>query len=190
VTLTGGRWFQSIRVNSIRASQNGLAIDISALAPSLAIRTRAEFNFLDDNCIGGLERNGTISASEVRLTATAAPSVTADGAVALNIGNVGVQVNGLSPDLGISLADYLVTLVGATANSILGNWLYGLLTPTINNVLQGFFDAVTETPVPLEIPLNSALLRVTGELNSIGAGGTAPNGFAQFGMSAGGRTDF
>lgn len=183
MSLSGGRAFQSIRVNSIRASQNGLAIDISALAPRLYVRTRVEFNVLDGDCVGGFEHVGTISASEVRLTATASPSLSAAGAVALTIRNVGVQVNGLSADLGVSLDLDLVTQVFPYVDAILGNFFSRSVTSGINLFLQDSFDRATEPPAPLEIPFNSALLRVTGQLHSIGTGGTAPNGFAQFGVS-------
>ena len=183
VRITGGRWFQSIRVNTIRANQDGLAMDISVLAPSFSVRTRYELNFLDGNCTGGQERTGTISASEVRFTGTATFSAASGGGFVLGIQDFGFQVNGLSPNLGVGIADALVNFIGTVAESFIGDFVIDQLSPMLGDGLTATFRDMTRAPAPLEIPLNSALLRVSGGLYDIRTGGTSPNGFAQFGMS-------
>ena len=178
VNSTGGRIFQSVRVHSIRASEAGLALDISLFGPQLDVVTRTELNFLDGNCTGGTVHDGRISATEVRLTATGTLS-SPSGAVTLNLQDLDVQWVGLNSDLG-GLAGGLVDLLLLLTQSFLGDYIIDLLKPVISSFLQGFF--VTQTPTPIEIPLNSALLRVSGELHRVETGGTLPNGFAQFGM--------
>lgn len=178
VNNTGGRTFQSVRVHSIRASEAGLALDISLFGPQLDVLTRTELNFFDGNCTGGTVRDGRISATEVRITGTGTLS-SPSGAVTLTLQGLTVQWVGLNSDLGGALGG-IVDLILLATQSFLGDYIIDLLRPVISSHLQGFF--VTQTPAPIEIPLNSALLRVSGALHRVETGGTAPNGFAQFGM--------
>jgi len=178
--IAGGRLFQSVRINSIHASEEGLAMDISVLGPRLAVLTRAEFNFFDGNCTGGLEREGSISASEIRFRATARPDVTVAGEARLNLTNIRVDVSDLAPDLNISIADGLVRLVSDVAQSFLGDFAMDLLTPVISDLVQGFIPESLQK----DIALNSAVMRVTARASAVGSGGTAANGFLNFGVSA------
>jgi hypothetical protein len=181
VNATGGRIFQSVRVNSISTSSAGLAVDVSLLNPSIDVLVRTELNFFDGNCTGGMSNDGRISASEVRLSGTVKFN-SATGAVAMSFNNLGLQWLGFSNDLS-GLPGNVVSLTVTTAQTFLGDVILQLMTPAISDLLASFFDNFTETPGPIDIPLNSALLRVGGGLYRIETGGVSPNGFVQFGMT-------
>jgi hypothetical protein len=178
--ITGGRIYQSIRVHSIRSSAEGLAIDVSLLAPRLNLFTRAELNFFDGNCTGGREGEGSITASAIRFRATAVPSTTPTGEGAFHLTHIRVDVSDLNSDVGFPVADFLIDMISAAAQSFVGDFVVDLMTPTISDLLESFLPVSWQK----DVPLNSAVMRVTGRLSAASSGGAAPNGFLQFGLSA------